>query len=380
MRDRRILALAIAVLCLIGIGVAFPSTARAAARIVAPAEWSESSHAGAEAQRRASRWREALGLRLTQVASSPGDDRFAETVAVFEHTEPVPESAFVSGERAIATLHDHVAPLVGDAPPTSSGLREVEGNVAVAWGRWVVDDVVYECVLAPSGETTTIIILAALVGESQQNRAAFDAIIDNLQGVTPAMPAMSINAWRIGSVLAWLALALMLHALMLGLADREGDHRQAGQWAAGLSLVLIAVGTTAAGMVLQSREPAIVHAGSSLVGLVAWIGVAGLCVVGIHLLLALRFDQSIQSAPSSGTYSAESIRAAISSSAAESGAGPRWDEDDLTASSGQWLQQQAAREQLRATAEQAERAGDGDPEPSASTSVKIVIDPSEYGF
>src|SRR5690606_10096366 len=91
MREWRSRWSVLAVLLLFAI---WPTIADAAARVVVPSGWGESAAAAPEALRRANRWQSALGLRLAQVVSAPEGDRFAETVAVFERSQPVPEDAF----------------------------------------------------------------------------------------------------------------------------------------------------------------------------------------------------------------------------------------------------------------------------------------------
>ena len=122
----------------------------------APTGWGESAAAAPEAQRRASRWQDALGLRLAQVISAPANDRFAETIAVFERSEPVPEDAFASEAAAVTELANAVANVVGTEAPEQSELRSTQSGEQLIWAQWIVDDISYECVLTPSGETATI--------------------------------------------------------------------------------------------------------------------------------------------------------------------------------------------------------------------------------
>lgn len=280
-----------------------PAIAHAAARVIAPDSWGESAAAAPEAQRRARSWQQALGLRLAQVVSAPDDDRFAETVAVFERSEPVPEQAFTSEPRAVQALADAVANVVGTEPPDHSELRTTSSGQSIAWARWTIDDLSYECVLAPSGETATVVIAAVLAIHADAERPTLTAMFEQLEGVSAPMPRFSLLGWRLGSIITWLALALGLHAVMLQLGDREHDHGQAGVRASGLGLLAVIVGTAIAAVLLREREPALLHAGSSFAALAVWIGVAGLVVFGLHFLIASRLDRGqVQSAPSSGAF------------------------------------------------------------------------------
>lgn len=281
----------------------WPTLAHAAARVVAPRGWGESAMAAPEAQRRASDWQAALGLRLTQVVSTPEGDRFAETVAVFERSTPVPAEAFANEAAAIAALSTVVANIVGTEPPEQSELQRTSDGAQLAWGRWIVDDLSYECVLAPSGGTASVVITAVLASQADSHRSVLANVFRELEGVSAPMPSFSLSGWRIASVIVWLAVAFGLHAVMLPFGDSDHDHRQAGTRAAGIGLALVVLGTGAAGLLLRGRELALVHAGSSVAGLAVFIGVSGLTVVGLHFLIAARFDRGpVRSAPSSGAF------------------------------------------------------------------------------
>lgn len=334
--------------------------AEAAARVLAPAGWWESSGAAPEAQRRAGRWRDALQLRMTQVVSAPDDDRFAETAAMFERAEPVAAERFESEEAAVELLSTLVTNVVGSEAPARSELRETSSGQTVVWAQWIVDDLAYECVLAPSGESASVLVMAVLAEELEDQRPALDGLVAGLEGVTEPMPKFSLRAWRIGSVLCWIALAVLLHAIMLAFVDREQDHRQAGQRAAGALAILVLIGTGGTIALLSSRELAIVYAGSSVNALALWVGVAGLVVVGAHLMIIMRLDSGkVQSAPSSGVYSrTDMLRSSVTRS------GMRVKAEDIAAASGTWAKtpQPGAQEPT--------------PPPAASAN-RIVIDEAE---
>lgn len=339
---------------LLALIVVWPLIAHAAARVVAPESWWQSSAAAPEAQRRAGRWKDALGLRLVQVVSAPDDDRFAETVAVFERAQPVPAQAFASEEQAVEALSSAVANVVGARAPESGGLRNTDAGQQVAWGRWIIDDLAYECVLAPSAESATLVVTAVLAAELDEQREILDQLVATLEGVSEPMPRFSLLSWRIGAVLVWMALGLALHAAMLNLADRENDHGTAGRRAALINLGLVAVGTLVARVALGGRELALVYAGSSIAGLSVWIAVTGIVVVGVHFLLASRLDRGVvQSAPSSGAFASGTY------SITTSGVRPRISE--LSESSGSWTRPKPA----------GPRAQD------PSSSGRIIIDESE---
>ncbi|HLT37134.1 MAG TPA: hypothetical protein VK034_12650 [Enhygromyxa sp.] len=316
----------------------WPAVAEAAARVVAPDGWGESAAAAPEAQRRASRWQSALGLRLAQVLSAPEGDRFAETVAVFERGEPVPEDAFASEPAAVDALAIAVANVVGDEPPIRSELRSTAGGEQIVWARWIVDDLSYECVLAPSGDTTTIVIAAVLATDIEDHRTTLTAVFEQLDDVTAPMARFSLLGWRIGSVVLWLALALGMHAAMLQLADRDNDHGQAGIRASGINLGLVVIGTAIAAVILRGREAALIYSGSSVAGLAVWIGVAGLIVAGVHFLLASRLDRGqVQSAPASGAFASGIYSTAdVIRSSSVSRSGMRRTPDELEQSSSNW--------------------------------------------
>ncbi|MFV8751380.1 hypothetical protein ACNOYE_12615 [Nannocystaceae bacterium ST9] len=307
-------------------------SARAATRVVAD-DWLESADAAPEARRRASRWADALGLRMVQVLSTDPDDRFAETIAVFERAEPVSAEAFASPELALASLSAMVEDLVGASEPVASELRSLPSGERVVWAQWIVDDLAYECVLAPSGETASLIVAAVLASQVGSERAELDRIYAELEGVTAAMPSFSLPAWRWGALGLWLALAAGLHVLMLAFVDRDRDHRQAGMRATLILLPVVALGTLLARGLLLERELALTHAGTSVAGLLTWIGATGMCVAALHVLLAQRADRGVvRSAPTtgafaSGTYStADMVRATIQKAALR----------DPAASSGAW--------------------------------------------
>ena len=311
MREWRSRWSVLAVILLVTAIAGAPMLADAAASVVAPSRWGESATAAPEAQRRASRWQTALGLRLAQVVSAPQDDRFAETVAVFEVSEPVAERTFADEATAIDALAAAVVHVVGDAPPEAAELRETATGESLVWARWTVDDLSYECALAPSGDTTTLVIAAVLASEAEVHRTTLSQVFAGLEGVTPPMPRFSLLGWRLGAVLMWLALALGLHAAMLPLGDRDHDHGQAGARASGINLVLVVIGTVVAATILRGRELELVYAGSSVAGLSVWIGVVGISVVGLHFLLASRYDRGqVRSAPSTGTFASGTYAAA----------------------------------------------------------------------
>lgn len=321
MRNRRSRWTSLAALWLVAwVLASWPVIARAAARVVAPSGWGESAAAAPEALRRANRWQDALGLRLAQVISSPEGDRFAETVAVFERNQPVLEEVFASEAAAVEALALTVADVVGSDPPLRFELRRTAGG-EVIWARWIVDDLAFECVLAPSGDTATLVIAVVLANETDKHGPTLAAMVEQLEGVSAPMPRFSLLAWRIGSIVLWLALALGLHATMLQVADRDNDHAQAGMRASGINLALVLLGSAIAAVSLRGREAALIYAGSSVAGLSVWIGVAGLVVVGVHFLIASRLDRGqVQSAPSSGAFasgvysSADVLRSSITRS------------------------------------------------------------------
>ncbi|KIG16733.1 hypothetical protein DB30_04206 [Enhygromyxa salina] len=318
--------------------IAWPVVARAAARVVAPLGWSESARAAPAAQRRAGEWKDALGLRLEQVLSERDGDLFAETVAVFERPEPVTEQVFSTDAAAIEALASVVAPIVGEQPPEAAQIREISNGERVVWARWSVNELVYECVLAPSGSTATIVIMAALPNDFGFQRERLDEIVASLEGVTAPMPRFSLVSWLVGAVLVWLAMALALHAVMLAFVDQDHDHKQAGTRASLVLLALVAVGTVAAYMTLGDREAAIIHSGGSLNGLTVWILLAGIIVAGGHFLITSRLDRGVvRSAPetgafASGTYgTSDVLRSSITRT------NMRMRTEDLAATSGSWV-------------------------------------------
>jgi hypothetical protein len=307
--------------------------ARAAVRVVA-AGWLESGDAAPDARRRASRWTEALGgLRMVQVLSTPADDRFAETLAVFERSQPIPDEAFATSEQAVTSLTSMVGELVGTDPPVASELRTLASGERIVWAQWIVDDLAYEFVLAPSGDSASLIVVAVLASQLSTERAELDRIYESLQGVTAPMPEFSLWLWRAGSVGVWLVLAACLHVLMLAFVDRDRDHRQAGMRAAAILVPVMLIGTLLARGPLLERELALTHSGTSLAGMLTWIGLSGLCVVALLVWAAQRADRGlVRSAPAtgafaSGTYStADMVRSTIQRAAIR----------DPAASSGTW--------------------------------------------
>jgi hypothetical protein len=321
------------VLALLLLGPGLEAVAHASAKVVAAPGWYESSEATPEARRRAQRWADALGMRMVQVLSTDDDDRYAETIAVFEHAEPVRAERFADEAKALATLATMVEGLVGTQPPEQAGMRETASGHAIAWGQWIVDDVTYECVLAPSGASASLVVASMLTSERASARAELDAVYAELEGATDAVPAFSPTGWRLGGVGLWVVLALALHGVMLRFTDRERDHRQAGLRAAGIVALLVVIGTLVARSLLVQRELALQVANTSVGSMLGWIGVAGLSVVGLHVLLAQRADSGlVQSAPAtgafaSGTYStADMVRSTIQKAALR----------DAAASSGAW--------------------------------------------
>jgi hypothetical protein len=306
-----------AVLLGISLWMIGPSHADAAARLQPPDGWGESAAAAPDAQRRASQWQRALGLRLTQVASAPAGDSFVPTIVAFETAEPVTEAVFADPAAAIQLLEATVVDLLGTADPIAAELRETTSGERVVWAHWILDDLSYECVLAPSGDTATLVVAAVLTRDHQRQQATLTRVFAELDGVTAAMPRFSLAGWRLGSIVMWIALALGLHAAMLPLGDREQDHAQAGKRSAAINLVLVIIGTLIAGVALRGRALALHYAGSSVTEMMVWVGVAGLTVVGFQVVLAARFDRGrVQSAPPSGTFSgvygSETMRSSIS--------------------------------------------------------------------
>ncbi len=306
--------------------------ANAALRVAAD-QWLENADAAPEARRRATRWAELLGLPMVQVLSTEPDDRFAETIAVYERDEPVHERVFADPERALVALTAMVDDLVEGAAPVASELRTLPSGERIVWAQWIVDDLAYECVLAPSGATTSLIVTAVLASQVGSERAELDRIYAGVAGLTAPMPEFSLTQWRWGSIAIWLGLAVGLHLLMLAFVDRHRDHRQAGMRAALVLLPLVGIGTLASQSMLASRELALTHAGTSVAGLMTWIGVTGLCVVMLHVLFAQSRDRGVvRSAPTSGafasgTYStADMVRSTIQRAALR----------DPSASSGAW--------------------------------------------
>ena len=315
----------------------WPVLAQAAARVVAPLGWSESASAAPEAQRRASDWTAALGLRLEQVVSESEEGRFVETVAVFERPSPVPAQVFASEEAAIGALGDVVANLVGEEPPDAGELRTIQSGEQVVWARWTIDELIYECVLAPSGDTATIVIMAARPNDFGFQRERLDEMVASLEGVTAPMPSFSLAAWLVGAVLVWLALALGLHAMMLVFVDQDHDHKQAGTRASVITLGLVILGTLGAYLTLSGREFAIVHAGGSLNGLTMWIIVAGIIVAGGHFLITSRMDRGVvRSAPETGAFASGTYATSDVLRSSITRTNMRLRAEDLAASSGSW--------------------------------------------
>lgn len=335
MRESRTRLVAVAVL--LALLIAWPLVAQAAARVNAPVGWTEGLDAATEAQRRAGRWKETLGLRLEQVVSERDDDRFAETVAVYERPEPVSTQDFASEEAAIEALAAVVVNVVGQQPPDVGELRTINNGEQVAWARWTIDELMFECVLAPSGETATIVIMAALPNDFGFQRERLDEIVASLEGVTAPMASFSLMSWVLGAPLVWLALGLALHAMMLRFVDQDHDHKQAGARASVITLGLVIVGTLAAFVTLSGRELAIIYAGGSLNGLTMWIAVAGMIVVGGHFLITSRMDRGvIRSAPETGAFASgiystsDVLRSSITRT------NMRLRSEDLAASSDSW--------------------------------------------
>lgn len=339
------------------------SIAEAAARVVAPDRWLESSAAAPDAQRRAGRWKDDLGLRLSQVVSASERGRATETVAVFERSEPVTEALMDDEARAIDELARTVTNVVGADAPEAASLRTTEAGERVIWARWFVDDWAYECVLAPSGEGSTLVIIAVLASDLDAELPTIDGMISQLDGVTAPMPRFSLWPWRIGALLVWIALGLALHAGMLRLVDHDDDHATAGRRAALINLGLVALGSVAAHVVLAGRELAIVAAGSSLAGMTEWIVVAGLVVVGTHFLISTRLDRGVvQSAPLSGAFASGVYSASEVIRASRSDVQPIPRELVAAESSDVWAQEPGAPRHA----------------PDFGSSDRIVVDPREF--
>jgi hypothetical protein len=323
---------------LLALVLAWPAVAQAAARVVAPLGWSEGPRAVPPAQRRASDWKDALGLRLEQVISERDGDLFAETVAVFEGPEPVSEETFSSEAAAIERLAAMVVNVVGSQPPDAGELRTITSGEQVVWARWSVGELVYECVLAPSGDTSTIVIMAALPNDFGFQRERLDEIVASLDGVTAPMPKFSLVAWLVGAALVWLALALALHAVMLAFVDQDHDHKQAGSRASVVTLGLVIVGTAAAYMMLSGRELAIIYAGGTLNGLTMWIFLSGLIVGGGHFLITSRMDRGVvRSAPETGAFASGTYATSDVLRSSITRTNMRMRGEDLAASSGSWV-------------------------------------------
>lgn len=280
-----------------------PPLAWAKAEVVAPPGWWVSSGAAPEAQRRASEWKAALDLPIAQVMSSPYDDRFRETIATFTLPEPISAEAFADEASAYALLRTSAAGLIGEREAVASGLRETSSGATVVWGRWTIDKISYDCVLAPAGADATLLVMAVRADALADHRDLLDGVVRELEGVTAPLPKFSLWSWRIGSILIWLCFALGLHALMLRFSDTEGDHNQAGRRAAMITFGLVLVGAVVTYLGLAEHEFALEHAGSSRDALTIWVTVAGICVAGLHFLFAARLDRGfVQSAPASGVY------------------------------------------------------------------------------
>lgn len=295
------------------------ATVAAEAAVIPPSGWWVSSGAAPEAQRRADEWKRQLNLPITQVMSSPFDDRFRETIAVFQLPDPVRAEDFADETAAQALLQTTVTGIVGGATPNEHGLRQTGTGEAVAWARWTIDKISYDCVLAPSGEDSTLIVMAVRTSALEDHRNILDRVVRDLDGVTAAMPSFSLLAWRGGSIALWLILGLLLHGLMLRFVDTEGDHNQAGRRAATVNFVCVLVGSIAAYVTLGDLELALVHAGTSVGGTTAWVMASGICIAGLHFMVAAQLDRGVvRSAPTSGvysgTYSASGIHASLSQS------------------------------------------------------------------
>lgn len=280
-----------------------PLVSLAAVELAVPSEWDVGGAAATEAQRRANAWSQALDLPLEQVAASPFDDRFSETIAVFERPDPVPAAIFEDDDAALALLSELSRPIVGTGKPSEAFMRETLSGHRIAWGRWVRDDINYDCVLAPSGGSSSLVIMAVRANSLEDYRSTFEQATTGLVGVTEAMPSFSLWGWRVGSVLVWVCLALGLHSLMLRYVDHDADHSTAGSRAALLVLPLFIVSGLVVYFGLAGRTLAIEHAGSSLEAISVWVAVSGMCVAGVHYLVASNLDRGVvQSAPASGIY------------------------------------------------------------------------------
>lgn len=280
-----------------------PLVSQAAVELAVPSEWEVGGAAATQAQRRANEWSQALNLPLEQLAASPFDDRFIETIAVFERPEPVSATIFDNDDAALAALAELARPIVGTGKPSEAFIRETLSGHRIAWGRWVRDDINYDCILAPSGSTSSLVIMAVRANSLEDFRSTFEQTTTGLVGVSEAMPNFSLWGWRVGSILVWVCLALGLHTWMLRYVDHAGDHSTAGSRAALVMLPLFLVSGLAVYFGLASRTLAIEHAGSSLEAVSVWVAVSGMCVVGVHYLVARNLDRGVvQSAPASGIY------------------------------------------------------------------------------
>ena len=187
MVDRRISWLILAAL-LVALVTIRPGTAEAEAEVIPPSGWMVSSAAAPDAQRRASRWKDALELPMEQVMASPYDDLFRETIAVFTVPEPVSAVSFADATAAQALLQSKVSGIVGTETAKVFGLRQTGEGATVAWGRWTVDKLSYDCVLAPSGDDATLIVMAVRADALEDHRQLLDRVVRDLGGVTEAMP------------------------------------------------------------------------------------------------------------------------------------------------------------------------------------------------
>ena len=297
------------------------------AAVPVPPGWRHADEVSAEANDRAEAWASGWSAGLSLVCSTPDDDGFAETLAVLEVSEPLPEEILGDTTSAQAWLEPRLRSLLGPgAEPELESLALVPRptpGVAIIRARLQLEDRVVLIAVAPKGAQHQAVVLTYESSDEILYGGVFEASIDGMSDLHPPIAPFPRTALRWLALLSWLALGALL-----GLGWTRRNLPRPGAKVAGRQV---------GAMLVASAALVLVLAGLGLGGYAVELGLAGTTPWGFAIELAMggviaavavvlgtnMWEQRLRpvaSAPQQGTYATAGVpqrRASSVSPAAE---------------------------------------------------------------
>lgn len=240
------------------------------------------------------------GIELLAVRTTAERDAFAEVLALYELPGALDTRAPIEAElgRACSVL----VPCAAATPEVRT--REREGLQLVE-ATWAHDDVSYRMLLAPSGPTRVVMLMAVLTHELPLYRDAFDEAAAGLEGLAPPVEPFAHRRAQRWVVIGWLVLAGAMLGLGLWLRPFDARAVDVGRVSALVCIVGAVASMWWTGARLRGEEESLRLAGLTREGVSAEFAAYGV-VVGVLCWLVgtlrQRAERPIASAPSHGAF------------------------------------------------------------------------------